>query len=222
LTTDDLDRLRRTSPSKRIPPRNQTKADILVYTHGGVPLALKDYAGRPWLVRQTLGRFLVRRESAAYRASGDLDGLPRFLGRVGPFALATAWIDARPLAECAVSDIPEGFFDRLEALVDSIHRRGVAHADLHRRDVLVGRTGSVHVVDLATAWTLGDEPGRLRRAIFERLCDQDRIAVARLRVRFGAANDPGGMDVVDHRAAKHRRHARRIKAWIDWMRRRER
>lgn len=220
LSVDDLDRLRRTTPTERIPPRNRTKADLLVYPFGDASLALKDYSARPWLVRQTLGRFLLRRESAAYRAAGELEGLPRFLGRVGPFALATAWLDARPLAQCAAAEIPGDFFDRLAELVASIHRRGVAHADLHHRDVLVGQSGTVHVVDLATAWTLGPRPGRLRRAIFERLCDQDRISVARLRARFGGANEQDAMDAVGARAAAHRHQARRLRGWFDRMRRR--
>jgi len=181
-------------------------------------LALKDYSARPWPIRNTLGRFLVRRESAAYRAAGELAGLPRFLGRAGPHALATAWIDARQLAQCSREDIPRDFFDRLTALVDALHGRGVALADLHQRDVLVGRAGAVHIVDLATAWTLGARPGRLRRSIFERLCDQDRIAVARMRARFFHANEEEAIDGVGRRAAERYRRARRLKAWFDRMR----
>ena len=218
LSTDDLERLRRSEPSKRIPPRNRTKADILVYPFHDTSLALKDYSARPWLVRNTLGRYLVRRETAAYLAAGELDGLPRFLGRVNPFALATAWIDARPLAHCSEQEIPSGFFDDLHALTERIHRRGIALADLHHRDVLVGRTGSVHIVDLAASWTLGKRPGRLRRAIFERLCDQDRIAVARMRARFGDENERDAINAVGERAAARYRRARRLKAMFDRMR----
>jgi hypothetical protein len=218
LSTDDLERLRRSEPSKRIPPRNRTKADILVYPFRDASLALKDYSARPWLVRNTLGRYLLRRETAAYRAVGDVDGLPRFLGRVHPFALATAWIDARPLARCSEQEIPPGFFDDLEAVTESIHRRGIALADLHDRDVLLGRTGSAHIVDLAAAWTLGTRPGRVRRAIFEWLCDQDRIAVARMRARFGGGNEQDAIDSVGERAAARYRRARRLKAAFDRMR----
>jgi len=218
LSTDDLERLRRSEPSRRIPPRNRTKADVLVYTFRETTLALKDYSTRPWVVRNTLGRYLVRRECVAYRAAGEMDGLPRFLGRVDPFALATAWIDARPLAHCSRQEIPADTFDRLASIVDSIHRRGVALADLHHRDVLVGAHGSVHIVDLATAWTLGARPGRLRRAIFERLCDQDRIAVARMRARFRGEDEQDAIDAVGERAAARYRRARRLKAAFGRMR----
>lgn len=221
LSADDLDGLRRSEPSKRIPPRNRTKADILVYHFRDTWLALKDYSARPWLIRNTLGRYLVRRESLAYRAAGEIEGLPRFLGRVGPLALATAWIDARPLAQCSVREVPGDFFDRLAALVESLHRRGVALADLHQRDVLVGRAGSVHIVDLATAWTLDPGAHRLRRAIFRRVCDQDRIAVARMRARFTGANEADAIDAVGSRAAARYRRARKLKAWFDRVRGRQ-
>ncbi len=221
LSPDDLDLLRQSEPSRHIPPRNRTKADILVYRFRDAWLALKDYSARPWPVRNTVGRFLVRRESAAYIAAGEIDGLPRFLGRVGPYGLATAWIDARPLAECSRDEVPEDLFDRLATLVDALHRRGVALADLHHRDVLIGRTGAVHVVDLATAWTLGARAGWLRRSIFVRLCDQDRIAVARMRARFLHANEEEAIDAVGHRAATRYRRARKLKAWFDRVRGRE-
>ena len=222
LSTDDLERLRRSQPSKRIPPRNRTKADLLVYPLRGAFVAVKDYSARPWIVRHTLGRFLVRRECRAYLAAGEMEGLPRFLGRVDPLALATAWIDARPLAGRPSDDVPEGCFDRLESLVASIHRRGVALADLHQRDVLVGSDGSVHIVDLATAWTLGTRPGRLRRAIFERLCDQDRIAIARMRARCAGQSEDGAIDAMGERAAARYRRGRKLKAALDRMRGRRR
>jgi hypothetical protein len=218
LSPDDLDRLRRSDPSRRIPPRNRTKADILVYRFRGTWLALKDYSARPWPIRNTVGRFLVRRESAAYAAAGEIEGLPRFLGRVGPYALATAWIDAQPLAGCSRDEVPEDCFDRLAALVDRLHRRGVALGDLHQRDVLVGHSGALHVVDLATAWTLGTRGGWLRRSIFERLREQDHIAVARMRARFLQGNEEEAIDAVGLRAAARYRRARKLKAWFDRVR----
>jgi hypothetical protein len=218
LTADDIERLRSSTPSKRFPPRNLTKADVGVYPIGDTSLVLKDYVRRPWIVRNTIGRFLVRRETAAYLAVGEAAGLPRFLGRSDAYSLVTEWIDARPLANCRKQEIPEGLFDRLEDLVERIHRRGVALADLHHRDVLVGRSGSVHVVDLAAAWVLGSRPGPLRRALFERLCDQDRVAVARMSARFGDRDETSAIDAVGARAAARHRRARRLKAAFDRMR----
>jgi hypothetical protein len=96
-----LARLDRLDPDRSLPGRNRTKADILKYEVDGRGVALKDYRGRPAWIRATLGRYLIRKESLGYRWAGTVEGLPRFLGRLGPVTLATEWIDAVPLARVA-------------------------------------------------------------------------------------------------------------------------
>jgi len=179
---------------------------------------VKDYGSRPCLVRQTLGRYLVRREAKAYRSAAGLPGLPRFLGRVGPFALALEWIEAAPLARPAPGTVPAAAFDRLERIVSGLHERGVALGDLHHRDVLVGEDGTVHLIDLATALVLGHRPGPLRRALFRRFRDQDRVALARLRARYCGGDEDAAIDAVGRRAASRYRRGRRAKAAWDRLR----
>jgi hypothetical protein len=205
-------------PIDRLPGRNRTKADILVYRHGDARVALKDYGDRSALIRQTLGRWLIRRETKAYRAAGVLDGLPRFFGRIGPYALALEWIEARPLSGFDDESPPPEWRDRAGAILDRLHARGIALADLHHRDLLVSAEGHVHVVDLATAWVLGPRPGRLNRFLFERLRQLDRLALARIEARLDG-RDP---DEVVARAASPvaawYRGARRIRRVLDRMR----
>lgn len=217
-----LERLRGLDPLRRIPGRNRTKADILVYDDGGERIAVKDYGPRPPLLRQTLGRYLIRREVAAYRAATGLAGLPRFVGRLGPFALAVEWIEAEPLAQWAPEAVPAESFDRLERILAGMHERGVALGDLHHRDVLLARDGTVHLIDLATAWTLGDRPGPLRRALFRRFRDQDRVALARLRARYRGLDEDAAIDAVGRAAAAWYRRGRRAKAFWDRLRGRRR
>lgn len=222
LSADDAERLRKSPPLRHFRGRNNTKADVFVYRLRDLTIALKDYASRPLLIRNTLGRYLVRRETAAYRAVGRLSGLPRFLGRVGPFALATEWIDARPLSQLASDKVPDECFDRLEALVASLHQRGVALADLHHRDVLVGAQGSIHIVDLATAWVAGPRAGRIRRRLFVGFCGQDRVALARMRARFTGGEESVAVAAVGASAASWHRRGRQLKSWLDRLRRRGR
>jgi hypothetical protein len=198
--------------------RNRTKADVRVHRTPWGDIAIKDYGARPWVVRHTLGRFLIRREAAAYRAAGELHGLVRCFGRVGPFALATAWIEARTLAGCADGSVEVDRFDRLLGIVRGLHRRGIAVADLHYRDVLLVPDGTVRLIDLAMAFTLGGHPGRLRRAIFERLVEADLWAVARLRRRFGIGHPPGAASDHARRAVVWHRRARRVKWYWDKLR----
>ncbi len=217
----DLDDLAGREPAERIRGRNATKADVLFYHLDDLAVALKTYAPRPWWIRHGLGHWLIRREAAAYEAAAGVAGLPAFLGRLGPCALATERLAARPLAsfrEAGQEDLDDGVFDAVAAILDQLHRRGVAVADLHHRDVLLSADGSVFLVDLATAWLLGERPGRLRKAVFRRLCDQDRVALARMRARFTGRDVAAAVAAVGSSAAAWHARGRRLKSLIDHLR----
>lgn len=185
-------------------------------------VAVKDYGPRPFLVRQTLGRVMVRREAAAYLAARGLPGLPDFLGRLGPYSLAVRWVDATPLAASRREGIDPAFFDRVAAILDGLHDRGIAIGDLHHRDVLLGADGSAYIVDLATALVLGEHPGRIRRGLFERLRDQDRVALARMRSRFTGVDEAAAVAAVGPRAASRHARWRRVREAWDLVRGRRR
>jgi hypothetical protein len=176
--------LRSAVPKLRLPGRNATKADVLQYEVDGRRLAIKDYSARPRWIRNTLGRWLVRREVAAFRAAAGLPEVPALVARLSPYSFATLWVEARP----PVGAVPAAPGARPlrppGARPGRLHARGVALGDLHHRDVLVSDDGAVYVVDLATAWTAPPRSGPLRKAIFRRMAEQDRLAAARLRARF--------------------------------------
>jgi hypothetical protein len=220
--TDALTRLLATEPVRRVVGRNRTKADIVVYADGSSAIAVKDYSPRSFLVRHLLGRWLIRREARAYRAAGGAPGLPRWLGRVGPFALAVGWVDAEPLSRRTRGEGRALWFDRLDAIVGDLHDRGVALGDLHHRDVLVGADDRVWVVDLATAWVIGPRTGALGRRWFERFAAQDRIAAARLRARYTGGDPDHAIEIAGPRAAARYRRGRRLRRWLDRLRRKNR
>lgn len=217
-----LDRLDEAEPSHRIVGRNRTKADVLFFEIGGRRIALKTYAPRGALVCRTLGRWLVAREAAAYRAAGAVDGLPAFLGRPRPWAIATEWVAAEPIKRRRPEDLDDGVFERLGAIVAALHGRGVALADLHHRDVLLAEDGALWVVDLATAWVLGERPGPLRRALFERFRESDLVNLARMRARFTGGDEAAAVASVSPKAAAWHRRGRRLKTVLDRLRGRRR
>jgi hypothetical protein len=215
----DLERLSGARQVATLRGRNRTKADIRICDLDRRRIVLKDYGQRPAWIRWTIGRFLVRRESAAYRTAGRIEGLAGFIGRIGPYALALEWIDGRPLAEIAPGDLPDGTIERLGRIVRSLHSRGIALVDLHHRDVLVGAGGSVHVVDLAAAWSLGNG-GPLRRRLFERLRAQDLVALERMRARAAGENPDAAVSALGGPGAAWHRKGRRLKSVWDLLRRR--
>jgi len=221
-TGPELDLLDGLQLLRRIPGRNFSKADLLVYRDAGGCIAVKSYEDRPWLVRQTVGRWSIRREASAYRSAGPLPGLSEFLGRLGPWALATRWIDATPLAEIEAAAMEPAWFDRLDDLVQRLHGRGVALADLHHRDVLIAADGGVWVVDLAMAMVLGARAGRLRRALFQRMKDADLVAAARMRARAAGQDPEAAVARLGGAAARWHRRGRRVKRLLTLLRGRRR
>jgi hypothetical protein len=218
----DLERLVDLAPERRIPGRNFTKADLLFYRVDGFGIALKSYGERGVLARWVFGRRLTGRESSAYRAAAGVAGLPEFLGRIGSVALATEWVAGRSLAERQGEIVDPSVFDRLAVIVETLHQRGVAVADLHRGDILLSDDNEVFLIDFAMAWTLGERPSRLRRAIFSHLCRLDWIALARIRARFLGGDIEAAVREVGGSTAKWHRWGRRVKKFWDRTRGRSR
>ena len=206
------------SPQRVFHGRNLSKADVSMYRFDGRPVAVKDYGRRPFFARHTVGRLLVRRECRAYEAAGLLPGLAPFLGRLGPYTLATGWIEAIPLADLPRGAAGPAIFDQLDAVIASLHARGVAVGDLHHRDVLVSAQGSVHVVDFAAAYVLAPRPTPLARRVFEHLCAQDRLAAARMRARFTGGSEHEALAELDPATVRLWGAGRRLKALWDRLR----
>ena len=140
-------------------------------------MVVKDFGDKSWWVR-LLGRLQIWTEQRAYRRLDGVDGVPRYFGRVDPYALAIEYIDGRPLG-ILPDRAHDGAdrFERLSRIVADIHARGVVHWDLRaRRNVLIRPDGRLFVVDFAGAMTL--RPGGfLHRMLFRRFCATDRSAL---------------------------------------------
>lgn len=92
------------------------------------------------------GRLMRNRERAVYAALAPMRGLPRWLGEVGDTGLAVEYLPGTTL-ECTASP-PPGFFDRLGALLDEVHARGVAYCDANKRsNIIVGPDERPFLVD---------------------------------------------------------------------------
>ena len=133
----------------------------------------RDFCGLPvaWL-----GSFLLDHERAIYAALAGIEGVPRWAGRIGEAACAIEYVDAVPLDH--VGPPPEGFFDRLRAILDQIHARGVGYCDANKRsNILVGPDGGAFLIDFQISVRRRDDwPQPLR-------------AIARAVVSYVAAKD---------------------------------
>ena len=169
-------------------PRNSTKADVRRERRGDVEVVVKDYGTRAWWVRTFYGRPTLRREARVYERLKGVPGIPRCFGLERPDALTLEFAPGRQLGAFAAGEVAPAVFDALDAILDAVHARGAAIADLHRSNVLVADDGAVHVIDFAVARLARDpaRPGPLVR-LLQRL---DRHAAARMRARALGLPEP--------------------------------
>ncbi|GMV95706.1 MAG: hypothetical protein AMXMBFR83_00770 [Phycisphaerae bacterium] len=131
---------------------------------GKVILKVGRTAGLLGLPMAWLGRLHAAHESRLYRELDGLEGIPRWLGRYGPTGFVHAFVEGHPLQRDERPD--DRFFDRLEALLAELHRRGIAYVDLEKREnILVGDDGRPCLIDFQISWRWEGHNGRPRRGL---------------------------------------------------------
>lgn len=149
----------------------------------GVRFVMKDWSSRSLIFRYTWCRVAAAREIRTYEALRGMQGVPQLICRLGSLGFIMEWLDARPLPRSAMADLlGMEFFRKLDEILDEMHRRGVAHGDLRRRNILRGVDGNPKIIDFETAVHAkhSNDGGKLFRAVR----DIDRITVLKIRARY--------------------------------------
>ena len=180
LTREDLRRL----PVRPFRAGAGYKADLFLYEASDGPILVKDYGGKSGIWRH-LGALGTRQEARALRALGDVDGVPRFLGRPDRHCVAMSFVPGRR-ARKADPELRgnEAFVRDLQRLVEQMHARGVVHLDLkHRSNLLVSGQGKPVVLDFESAVCFNPD-GVLGRLLVRMLGSVDRLAVLNWKRRL--------------------------------------
>jgi predicted Ser/Thr protein kinase len=138
------------------------------------------------IVKQAMGsavirafrRWMIRREHRVYARLSGIPGVPRCFGLDGD-RLILEFIDGQPLRLSAGElDDRDRFFAALLATLQSIHRVGVAHSDMKRKDnILVTPDGLPCLIDFGSAVLRPQNAGALRDWIFREACQIDLNAL---------------------------------------------
>ncbi|MFM7108882.1 MAG: hypothetical protein ACKOZU_09855 [Planctomycetaceae bacterium] len=139
-----------------------------------------------------LGRLLAVRERGFMERLRGVAGVPAGLGairvdgEVVPTAVGRTFVDGHALG--ADERVDDTFFPRLVAILAEVHRRGIAHVDLHKREnILVDDAGRPQLIDFQISWGL--PRGRIAAACLRPLlailqqCDDYHLLKHRLRLR---------------------------------------
>jgi hypothetical protein len=140
-------------------------AVLYLFEHAGVVWVVKDFGTRSWLVRNLIGRLLVRREATGLRKLAGVPGTPQGAFRIDAFALAYRFVPGRGLRRFPVASLSPEFFPSLERSVTELHARArIVHLDLRNADnILVTEAGEPMLLDFQSHIGLRWMPAPLRR-----------------------------------------------------------
>lgn len=155
---------------------------VLLTGPAGERYVLKDFSGKPAWTRLLWCRGSVRRETRAYERLHDIAGIPRLIGKLSPDAFIMEFLEGTPLPRRKFRDVlGMGYFVRLNAMLDEMHERGIAHGDLRRKNILVGPEGQPCVIDFETSFSRGRGP---LRQLFELVARIDKLTVLKIKSRY--------------------------------------
>jgi len=181
---------------------SSTRPTLWVVEEDGVRAIVKDYSLNRFLYRNIIGRFLIWRESKAYRRLRGLEGTATFYRVIAGLALVIEEVSGRNMEALEKDErLPEDFFKELRALADRIHRRGLAHCDLKRApNILLGNNGKPYVVD----WSASISQREFRffpfNRIYQRFILDDLNAIIKLQLKLV----PDSIDPEEKRRYYHR------------------
>ena len=162
-----------------------TRPSIWAVEEDGVRAVVKDFSTCGFLYRNTIGRFLIWRESKAYMMLDGLRGVPKFHGVIDGLALVVEDVGGKNFVELERSAyrFTEAMFRELEGLVEGFHRRGVVHCDLKRTpNIILGGDGKIYVVDWAAFMSKREFRFFPLNLVYRRFLLDDRLAITKLKV----------------------------------------
>jgi hypothetical protein len=154
-------------PRKRLSEGRWANAVLYRFEHAGTSWVVKDFGSRSFLVRNLIGRFLVRREAGGLRRVDGIAGAPGSAFRVDAYALAYRFVPGISLRLTAKTAVPPEFFPQLERTLQEMHASArIVHLDLRNaHNILVTEDGRPSLLDfqsyLGTRWM----PPPLRRFV---------------------------------------------------------
>lgn len=138
------------------------------------------------LARGTICRWLARREARNLRLLDGLPRTPRLLGMPEPWTIEMSWLDAQPVAESKVNhSLNPAWFDELETMLAEIHRRGMNHGDLRRKNLMSDRgSGLPCLLDVAQSMVARNSDSVFGRTILKQAQQIDRITFLKLKAWY--------------------------------------
>lgn len=161
------------------------RPDVRIVEYGGNQYVLKDYDACSRWFALCVGTSLAWREANALKKLAPLPGIPQLIAKPTPRSLLMEYIPDTNRAKKMPDLINAEFFNKLSALVISMHNAGVAHGDLRRSsNILADESGNPHLVDFVSCVYRGAAWNLVAGWIFKQVKRADRNAVIKLKRRL--------------------------------------
>jgi predicted Ser/Thr protein kinase len=168
--------------SIRLTKGNFGKPDLNQVEVEGRSLMVKDVRRKNFLLRWTLGLWLIHKEWKIYLRLSGAKGIPQPVERIDRFAFAMEFIPGRSILRG--EPLPPSFLPELEKVLREVHGRGVVHLDLrHKGNILVTEKGEPFLIDFNSSFAFR-EKGFLRRFLFPLLRWVDYGGLLKLKKRI--------------------------------------
>ncbi len=149
------------------------KAVVKGVRHPGVP------------VLRRLEWWMLSREAEILQRLEEIEQVPDFLGYPEPFSFAMEWRAGESLRQVDPSELEESFFLELEETVDAIHRSGVTHSDLKRKEnLIVSPDGRPVLLDFGASFRKKPWFRPLNNWLYNQFKRIDLNAVAKYKQRY--------------------------------------
>ncbi len=168
--------------------RSVGNADVYRASLDGRDVLVKSYRERPWLIRVLVGRRCLKTEweiQNAIHAQGGLANVPKTIARPDSDTLVVQFILNEgslvdPRKHPQYPQPPKEFFHELQEEFLRMHAAGIAHGDVRRANILIGKDGRPWIIDWATAVDKRKPCAFLSRMLFPTLCRIDLYALGKI------------------------------------------
>ena len=177
-------------PTEVIREPSNTRPILLRIKKDHKSAIMKDFNTNSFLFRNTIGRFLIWRESRAYQKLRGLNGIPKFYRSIDGLAFLMEEIQGKDIeAYCTENKLNDFFFSELYKVVDNFHKHGIAHCDLKRApNIIVGNNGRPYIVDWSASITKKGFRIFPLNYIYQRFVQDDLNAIIKLKLKYCPEN----------------------------------
>ena len=134
--------------------------------------------GQSFLIKRTnkmgaltkyVSEHFIQHEYKIYQRLEGIAGIPKCYGLSDDGSLILEYIDGNSYREKEhILENRDQFFIDLLALILSIHKAGVSHGDLKRKDnILIGENNQPYLIDFGTAMSLNSEDQLIKRWLYK-------------------------------------------------------